>query len=267
VSEDLQLVERRQAWLLDRLKSERRVTTNDAAADCGVSVDTIRRDLRQLHDRGLLRRVHGGAVPIARLPASFSERTTNPSASGTALAAAIVGHFTPGQVIGLDGGSTCVEIAATVPSSLAVSIVTNNPAAAVALSGHPSATVIMLGGHLDLTWMATTGADTVDGWRNYRLDIGVVGLCGLDADIGATTNSSDEVSTKRALIDASSRVIVPVQREKIGVCAPFVVTDLGSIDIVVTDGKLPDTLARACAAHGTEIVDVSMRRSQNSPTQ
>jgi DeoR/GlpR family transcriptional regulator of sugar metabolism len=254
MTSEMELVEQRQAWLLDRLANDRRVTTNDAAADVGVSVDTIRRDLRQLHDQGLLRRVHGGAVPVSRLASSFIGRTADPTTSGIALAAEIVGRFVPGQVIGLDGGSTCVDIATMVPASLAVTIVTNNPAAAVALVDHPRATAILLGGHLDLTWMVTTGADTVDSWRNYRLDVGVVGLCGLDADIGATTNSANEVTTKRALIQASSQVIIPVQHDKVGVCAPYVVTDLGSIDVVVTDAELPDKLSQACTANNTKII-------------
>lgn len=225
-----------------------------------MSVDTIRRDLRHLHDRGLVRRVHGGAVPIARLPDSFSERAAQPSSSTSRLAAGIVERLTPRQLIGLDGGTTCVEIASMIPSSLAVTVVTNNPAAAVALSGHPNATAILLGGHLDLTWMATTGADTVDAWRNYRLDIGVLGVCGIERDAGVTTNSPNEVATKRALIAASTDVIVPVLHDKVGVRASYVIAGFDELDIVMTDVALPDDLDEAITTQGNHVVVAGGRR-------
>lgn len=243
-----QLVEQRQAWLLDRVKMERRVMTNDAAEALGVSVDTVRRDLRYLHDEGLVRRVHGGAVPVARLPNSFAERSEQPSAASKAIVAQVVDRFEPGQVVGLDGGTTCVDIAAGIPASLSVDIITNNPAAAVALAGHPRVRVTLLGGQVDLTWMTTTGAETVDGWRNYHLDVGVLGLCGLDLEAGATTNSANEVATKRALIAASAEVVVPVHHDKVGVRAPYVIAGLDALDVVVTDAALPRGMRRGLAA-------------------
>lgn len=251
---DPELVDERQTWLLERVEAERRVTTTDAAVELGVSVDTVRRDLRLLNARGLLRRVHGGAVPVSRRPNSFAGRVDEESEETTRLAAAIVERFRPGQVIGLDGGSTCAAVAAMIPSSLAVTIVTNSPAAALALTQHPSAKAILLGGHLDLTWMTTTGAETVDGWRHHRLDLGVLGVCGLDAD-SVSTNSSNEVATKRAIIDAAADVVVPVHADKVGVQAPFVVADLAALDTLVAVEPLPDDIARR--ANG---VPVSARR-------
>lgn len=251
---ELQLVEQRKAWLVEAVETHRRITTTEAASQLDVSVDTIRRDLRQLHDQGLVRRVHGGAVPIARLPNSFAERSADQTQQAATLAAEVVKQFMPGQVIGLDGGTTCVDIATQIPSSLAVTIVTNNPAAAVALAGHPNATVILLGGNLDLTWMTTTGADTVDAWRHYRLDVGVLGLCGLNAEAGATTNSANEVATKRALIASSAKVVVPVHQDKVGVCAPYVIGELDDVDVVITTAMLHSELERALTEYGVHVV-------------
>ena len=261
MGDDLQLVEQRHAWLLERVTTQRRVMTAEAAAQLDVSVDTIRRDLRHLHDRGLVKRVHGGAIPVARLPNSFAGRTQESSESTAALAARIVERFRPGHVIGLDGGTTCVEIAAMIPATLEVTVITNNPAAAVALGGHENTSVILLGGQLDLTWMATVGADAVDAWRNYRLDIGVLGLCGLDSETGATTYSASEVATKRALIESSTDVVVPVTNTKIGVRAPYVIGGLDALDIVITDAALPLDLAQAFAGdrHSVVIADDQSR--------
>lgn len=257
MEQDMQLVEQRQEWLLERLESQRRVMTTDVAAELDVSVDTIRRDLRSLHDRGFVRRVHGGAVPIARLPNSFTARSREASWHTSTLAAAVVKRFRPGDVIGLDGGTTCVDIAAQIPATLSITIITNNPAAAVSLADHPHAKVILLGGDLDLTWMTTTGADTVDSWRNYRLDIGVLGICGIDSEAGMTTNSANEVATKRALISSSSDVIVPVHHDKVGVRGSYVVADLDALDIVISTSTLTEDLQRTLSSSGREVTVTS----------
>ncbi len=231
------LVDERHGWILDQLAVSGKVLTNDAAAALDVSVDSVRRDLRTLHDRGLLRRVHGGAVRLSRLPNSFLGRSTQDDGAAR-LAAMIVDRFRAGQVIGLDAGSTCVAVAATIPQTLAVTIVTNSPAAAVALAGHTHADVVLLGGVVDLNWMATVGPDTVDAWRNYRLDLAVVGVCGFDTTHGASTNSHAEVATKRALMAAAGETIVPVNREKVGTAAPFVICAADEIDtLIVEPGK------------------------------
>lgn len=249
-----ELVSERHAWLLDRLFTTRKLLTTEIATELGVSVDTVRRDLRSLHDQGLLRRVHGGAVPISNLPPSFADRQAEPSETRSRLAAAVVERFRANQIVGLDAGSTNVEVALLIPPTLAITVVTNNPAVAVALADHPAAKVIMLGGHMDLQWMAAVGPEAVDGWRNYRLDLGVLGVCGLDRTVGATTNSPAEVATKRALIEASAEVVVPVQAEKLATVAPFVVTEAEALDIVLVEDTNEEASLGALREAGIEVV-------------
>jgi DeoR/GlpR family transcriptional regulator of sugar metabolism len=220
-SEDVDLVDDRHRWLLEQLAEQRRITTNAAADELGVSVDTVRRDLRALHDRGLLRRVHGGAVQLSPLSPSFSGRANDHSPERARLANAVAESFQAGQVIGLDAGTTTTAIAAAIPQSLEVTIVTNNPAAAIALGDHRSASVILLGGDVDLRWMATTGAATVDAIRSYQFDLAVIGACSYDLTVGATTRSQYEVETKRAMITAAAETLIPLESTKLGTVAPF----------------------------------------------
>ncbi len=248
------LVDDRQRWLLDRMAANRRVLTTEAAEELGVSVDTVRRDLRALHSRGLVRRVHGGAVPVSPLSASFTARSTDDGSSRAALADAVTGRFQPDQVIGLDAGSTNVDIAARIPDTLPVTIVTNSPAAAMALADHPSAKVILLGGIVDLTWMATTGSDVVDAWRDHHLDVAVVGACGFGPDTGVTTRSANEVATKRALIAAGAEVVLPLQHEKLGTVAPFRVAGVEEIDVLVVDQAADTDAVAASRSAGLEVV-------------
>lgn len=232
----VELVSARREWILDRISAEQRVTTNGAAGDLGVSVDTIRRDLRYLHDRGLLRRVHGGAVKASPLSSSFTGRATDDSTERNKLADAIVARLRPGQVVGLDAGTTSSEIASRIPRSVEITIITNSPAVAVALGDHPNASVILVGGEVDLRWMAVTGSAAVDAIRDHHLDLAVVGVCSFDATAGATTRSRKEVSTKKALIAAAAEVLIPVESHKLDTVSPFHVADAAGLDILlVTD--------------------------------
>ena len=251
---EMTLVDDRQQWILEQLGERGRVVTNDIAAELGTSLDTVRRDLRALHEQGKLRRVHGGAMPTSSLSASFSERSTETSMSRTNLARAVVERLRPGSLIGLDAGSTNVEIARQIPQTLDLTIVTNGPAVAVALGEHRSAKVILLGGALDLTWMASTGSETVDAWRNYQLDLAVLGVCGFDVERGASTASQHEVGTKRALIGAAASTIVPVQAEKLGTAASFHVAEVTAIDTMIVTDEVSKKVLSRYRKSGLEIV-------------
>jgi DeoR/GlpR family transcriptional regulator of sugar metabolism len=242
------LVATRHDWLLERVASQQRVGTNSAAEELGVSVDTIRRDLRHLHDSGLIRRVHGGAVRLSPLSPSFTGRASDPSAERVRLADAIISRLRPGQVIGLDAGTTTTEIASRLPRSLHITIVTNNPAAAVGLADHPYASVILVGGDVDLRWMATTGATAVDAIRDHQLDLSIVGVCSYDPDAGATTRSHLEVATKRALIEAAAETLVPVESGKLGTTAPFRITDATDLEVLAVAEAEPSVLERCRSA-------------------
>lgn len=247
-TETVELVATRHEWLLDRVATQQRIATNSAADELGVSVDTIRRDLRHLHDSGLIRRVHGGAVRLNPLSPSFSGRASDPSPERGRLADAIISRLRPGQVIGLDAGTTATEIASRLPRSLQITIVTNNPAAAVALADHPYASVILVGGNVDLQWMATTGATAVDAIRDHHLDLSIVGVCSFDPMAGATTRSHSEVSTKRAFIEAATETLVPVESGKLGTIAPFRITDATEVEIVAVADAEPSVLERCRSA-------------------
>ena len=251
--ESVELVEDRHRWLLERVAERRQVTTNDAAAALAVSVDTIRRDLRLLHDNGLLRRVHGGAVPTSALPDSFTGRSTDHSPGRTALAAAVVDRLRSGEVIGLDAGSTNVEVAKQIPQTLEITIITNSPAAATALADHRSVSVVLLGGNVDLRWMATTGPETVDGWRGYRLDLAVLGACAFDPSTGAATRSQHEVATKRAMITAAAETVLPIQSEKLGISAPFHVVNTKDIGSLLVEPSADPSFLKRCRAAGMSV--------------
>jgi len=251
-----ELVDDRHQWLLEQLAAQRRITTNTAADDLGVSVDTIRRDLRLLHDRGLLRRVHGGAVQLSPLSPSFTGRSSDDSSERTKLADAVVHRFQSGQVIGLDAGTTTTEIAARIPRTLDVTIITNNPAAATALVDHPSAHVVLIGGNVDLRWMATTGPTAVDAIRSYHLDLAIVGACSFDLAAGATTRSQHEVATKQAFLTAAAETLMALETSKLNTIAPFHIADATDVGIIVMKNATDPNLVTTWRSAGIDVTTV-----------
>ena len=245
-----ELSEERKAILLARLRGEGRIVTRLAANELGVSVDTIRRDLLQLEEARSLRRVHGGAVPPASLPNSFSERADDPSPETDTIARLIVDRLHDGQVIGLDAGTTGVAIARVLPTNLRLTIVTTNLPAAVALAPHCEVRVVVAGGQFDRTWMALTGPEAVRTIGSFRFDLAVVGVCAIHPDHGLTTNSLDEVETKRAWIDAAAETIVPITTDKLDRVAPFVVSPLHHIATIAHAGALTARALRPYEKHG-----------------
>lgn len=246
----------RHEQLIDHLAVHGTITTNAAAQELAVSVDTIRRDLRALHGRGLLRRVHGGATRLSPLSPSYIGRTSDDSAERTRLADAVVKRFRAGQVIGLDAGTTTTAIAARVPQALQITIVTNSPAAAMALADHQSAHVILLGGNVDLTWMAATGPVTVDAIRSYRFDLAIVGACSFDLAAGATTRSQLEVATKQAFCTAAVETLIPLEASKLNTAAPFRIADSADVSIMVVEDSADAEHIAAWRSAGIDITTV-----------
>lgn len=222
--------------------------TSDVADHLDVSVDTVRRDLESLERRGALLRVRGGAVPGRTTPASFRERRTDAGTGARhALAHAVVERIRPGMAIGLDAGSTSVEIARLLPHDHDLTVVTNGPAALVELTDRRDLVAIAVGGRLDTRWLAAVGGEAERAIAEHRLDIAVVGCCGLTSATIAT-DSVDEVGTKRAWMLAATHTIVTAEASKLGLSARHTIAHPADVDEVITTATTAEDQATAVQA-------------------
>jgi DeoR/GlpR family transcriptional regulator of sugar metabolism len=240
--------ERRQA-ILSRLHREGRLVASELVAALGVSEDTVRRDLRELAGQGLVQRVHGGALPAA--PAgtgvSFAERLELDVERKAALARAALPLLDGARVIVLDGGTSAVELARRLPPERACTVLTNAPPVAAALSAHPLAEVIMLGGRLLKAAQVTVGAAAVDALRRVRADVAVLGVCSVHPDVGVTARDSEEAEVDRAMVASAAEVVALAGAEKLGTASPWVVAGLSELTHLVTDAAADATAAYADA--------------------
>ncbi|MDR3577319.1 MAG: DeoR/GlpR family DNA-binding transcription regulator [Anaerolineaceae bacterium] len=245
--------ERRQL-ILNILKRDGRVVVPALSDELGVSIDTIRRDLRDLAAEGSLQRVHGGALPTSPAITSFTDRQRHLTAEKISIAVKAAQMVANGMVIVMGGGITNVQTAEHFPYDLRATIITHNPPVAVALADHPQVEVILVGGKVFKYTMVTVGAETVEAFRRVRADLCFLGVCSLHPDVGISNVHYDEAQVQRALIDCSGEVVALASSEKLGTAGPFVIGSLNELNLIITDQKISDEAIAPYKALGIEVL-------------
>ncbi len=253
------LAAQRREFLLARLARDRRVVAKDVAAELGVSEDSVRRDLRDLAAAGLCQRVYGGALPASPATADYTTRRRVEVDSKQRVAAAAAALVKPGDTVILDGGTTALAVARTLPADLRATVVTHSPTVAVALAGHPEVEIFLLGGRLFRHSMVACGAAAVEAAQTVHADLFLLGVTGVHPDAGLTTGDADEAAMKRALARRAAETYVLASAEKIGAASPFAVVPLSAVAGIVTDAEPGDDTMRRLAEAGVPLVDAGER--------
>ncbi|WP_345438608.1 DeoR/GlpR family DNA-binding transcription regulator [Microbacterium gilvum] len=231
------LTAERKEHLLSAIASDGKVLAKEAARDLGVSEDTIRRDLRELAAAGLCRRVYGGALPVPAAQATYEERGSLNTAGKSRVAEAAAGLVRPGMTFVLDGGTTALRVARSLPDDLAATVVTHSPTVAVELLPKTGIEVVLIGGRLFRHSAVASGAAAVEAASQINADLFLMGVTGVSADFGLTTGDSDEAVVKRTFARRSAETFVLASSEKIGAASPFQVLPLSGVTGVVTDAE------------------------------
>jgi DeoR/GlpR family transcriptional regulator of sugar metabolism len=245
-------VERRQA-ILDRLARDGKVVAARLVEEFGVSEDTIRRDLRELAAQGLVQRVHGGALPPAPQPGSFTHRRETHTEEKAALAQAAIAVLREARVIVLDGSTTNLELARRLPADRTGTVLTNSPPIAAALAEHPAVEVVMIGGRLDKRAQVTVGAAAIDFLRSIRADACVLGVCALHPEAGLSTDDLEEAQVKRAMVEGSADVIALATSDKLRAASAYLVAPVTELTHVVAEAGAPDELLDPYRAIGVTV--------------
>jgi DeoR family transcriptional regulator, fructose operon transcriptional repressor len=240
--------EERQDAIAAQVRHQGRVAVSDLASTFGVTTETVRRDLALLERHGLLRRVHGGAVPVGSLTViepGVLDREQERAADKDRIAAAALELLPPdGGSVLLDAGTTTARLAALLPPDRRLVVVTNAVPVAARLAGGTH-TLHVLGGRVRGTTQAAVGEEAVRGLADLRVDVAVLGTNGLSADFGLSTPDAEEAAVKRAMLRSAHRVVVLADSSKIGRDYLHRFAALDDIDVVVTDtGADPEVVAQ-----------------------
>jgi DeoR/GlpR family transcriptional regulator of sugar metabolism len=244
----------RRAVILESLKRDGRVVASELSSRFGVSEDTVRRDLRELADEGLLQRVYGGAVPKSPVNPAFSRRMHESISAKSAIGAAAAGFIRDGQVVIIDGGTTPLEVATHLSPDRRVTVVTHSLPVATALAEHPHAHVILLGGSLWKESLVTVGAATVEAYSRLRADLCVLGTASIHPEVGIGVLNNEEAEVKRAMLKGAAEVMLVATGEKLNTSAPFIVGPASLVTRIVTDASVSDEALQPYRDAGVEVV-------------
>ncbi|WFS03614.1 DeoR/GlpR family DNA-binding transcription regulator [Rhizobium tumorigenes] len=229
------LTDERLDRIREKLMANGKVLANELAVDFEVSEDTVRRDLRELAKLGFCRRVYGGALLPTPDFGTLANRTGLHQDRKSSLARAAAALIEDGQTIFIDAGSTNLAIANALDQSQRLTIVTNAPVIATALSDRPNYTILVLGGMYDQGKGACLGPQAVREATQVFADIFIIGVCGVDSTVGVTALDAGEAELKRTMVSQSNILLVAATAEKLGTVAPFKVADASMIDHLIVE--------------------------------
>lgn len=234
------LTSQRKALILDILRRDGQVIAKALADDLGLSEDTIRRDLREMAGEKLLKRVHGGALPLSPDLPDFSARQSVSSDEKRRLGAHAAGMVRPGQTVFLDGGTTNAEIVRHLPKDLPVTIVTHSPTIAGELEHHSAADVILIGGKLYKHSMVATGAVAMAAIASIRADIFFLGVTAIHPARGFSTGDFEEAAIKRHIAQCSAETYVLVTVEKLDAASPCQILPVHGVSGLMVSSDVPE---------------------------
>ncbi|MFC7494839.1 MULTISPECIES: DeoR/GlpR family DNA-binding transcription regulator [unclassified Nocardioides] len=235
-----------------------RLSVAAIAEQFGVTTETVRRDLSSLERMGLVRRVHGGAVPassLAVIESGLGERDQANTAEKELIAKAAIDELPPaGGTILLDAGSTTIRFASLLPRDHRLTVVTHAVPIAARLAGLGHIELHLLPGRVRTTTQAAVGAETVDTIGHLRVDVAFLGTNGITVDHGLSTPDHDEAAAKRAMVGAARRVVCLSDSSKVGTETAIRFARLDEVDALVTDGGISAADRRAFEEAGLEVV-------------
>jgi DeoR/GlpR family transcriptional regulator of sugar metabolism len=228
------LKEERLRWILGRLEADKKVLLSTLSNELDVSEDTVRRDIRELSDQGLLKMVRGGAVPHAPGPRHFTERIHVASKDKHEIARKAVNLLHDGQVVIFDGGTSTLAVASILPRELKITVVTNSFPVASMLENHENAEVLFAGGRLYKDSFVTIGFDTIRFFQNIRADICFLGICSIHLQLGITSQSYEEAEVKKTMVSSSSQVVALTTVDKIDTAEPYYICSATALNAIIS---------------------------------
>lgn len=248
--------EERQQLIADLARADGRVEVASLAARFDVTPETVRRDLTALERHGVLRRVHGGAIPMDRLgfEPPIATRDTVMTAEKERIAKAAFEELPDEGAILLDAGTTTARLAEILPTDRELTVVTNALNIAVSLAGRANLTVLALGGRIRGRTLAGVDVWALRALEETYVDVSFMATNGVSVERGLTTPDTTEAAVKRAMIGASRRTVLLADHTKIGADNLARFGDLSDVDTFITDTGLQPSLAEELEAAGPRVV-------------
>ncbi len=237
------MMHKRHELIMELLYTNKIINNTEIIDKFSISPETVRRDLKYLENKGLLKRVYGGAVlksPMGIEP-EFSRREVLNLEEKRAIAQKASSYIEDGDTIIIDLGTTPLEVAKAIENKNNLKILTNSINVALETLKNDKNTVYMLGGHLRKGENATSGFLCEENLNHFRVDKAIIGAAGITLESGITDFFDKEAQVRKKMIESANNVIVVADYSKFGITAFCKVCDLSHINMIITDWKTPKT--------------------------
>ena len=247
----------RHARILDIVARDSSASVQALAAELGVSVMTIRRDLAALAQAGRLSRTHGGAVlsQAGMVEFSFKHREDRMAAEKRAIARVVAELVRPGMTLLLDTGTTTLGVARAIAAIENLTVLTTSLAIASELYPHENVQLLLLGGEVRRGSPDLSGPLTVDNLERFRADLAVLGADGARPE-GVFTNDMNVARISAGMIQAAEESVLAMDSSKFQSTGLVKYADWREFNQVVTDSGVPTVVRQWLAETPTQVVYV-----------
>jgi len=236
--------QKRQELILELLDGTGFVNAQDLAAQFNVTMETIRRDLKQMEQDGALRRIHGGAVSIRSgiLELAYQRRQKDHAEEKHAIASVAAGMVNEGDTIIIAPGTTTLEVARCLHGKKDVTVITNSLPIAMDLADCEGLSVFCLGGVIHAADYSVSGVMSQDNLKMFNASKLITGVGGLTVKSGLTDYRMDESVLLRTFIDSVDCVIGIADRSKFGKVLRYNICPASMLTHLITDSGTPKEL-------------------------
>lgn len=236
-SEDGMFAEERKHMIVDLVNKNIKTTVSNLCEKFSVSPATIRNDLRELEEAGLLKRTHGGAISNIKAnyePNAYQKEIEHVNEK-KAIAKRAAQYVHEGDTIALDTGTTTFELAKQLVTYENLTVVTNDLQIAAFLERNGKANIIMAGGAVRRNFHCTAGQKAIDTLSDLNVDKTFLAANGVSIKCGITTPNIDTAHVKEKLVSLGDEVLLLVDSSKFDTSTFVKFAGLSEIDLIITD--------------------------------
>lgn len=238
------LPEKRRADIVEDLNSSGSITVSKLSDKFNVTEETIRKDLEKLDNQGLIKRIHGGAVPVKSNfnELSFNIRKEKNIKEKNKIAEKAVELIEENSILFLDASTTCLFLAKKISSIKGLTVITNSIRIMFELSKNNNVSVISTGGYLRSKSLSLVGSLANETVKKYNVNYFFASCSGLSIKAGATETNEFETEVKISMVEQSEKTIILADHSKIDKSSLTTFAKIDQIDMIITDDILENKM-------------------------